>query len=150
LSRNISCGRLLGKGKDGHVWQSNRNSAVKIHESVPSYRGELDAYIRLRECSVISAAGFSIPRLADFDDNLLALEMTIVSPPFALDFASAILDNPPDLIEDEGHTFYDFIRDRFDEHADEVMDLYHELADRAGIYVLDFHRHNIKFRHEKP
>lgn len=87
--------------------------------------------------------------LLDYDDDLLALEMSIVSPPFALDFASAILDDPPDLIEDEGHTFYDFIQSRFDEHADEVMDLYHELANRAGMYVLDFHRHNIKFRGDK-
>ena len=74
--------------------------------------------------------------------------MEIVTPPYVLDFASVRLDVPDDLIEDEGHTLADMIRDRFDERADEVIALCEELASAAGIYLTDVHRHNIKFAGE--
>lgn len=88
---------------------------------------------------------FTVPKLIGFDDDLLALEMTIVFPPFIVDFASAIFDDPPDLIEDEGHTFEDRVRENFDEHADEALGIYYELASRAGIYLIDLHAHNVRF-----
>jgi hypothetical protein len=37
-----------------------------------------------------------VPQLVHYDDELLAIEMTIVSPPFCLDFGGAYLDRPPD------------------------------------------------------
>ena len=83
--------------------------------------------------------------MLDFDDGLLAIEMQIVFPPFIVDFASAQLDDPPDMIQDEGHTLDDLVRDRFGALADEVMAIYYELAARADVYVLDLHPHNIKF-----
>ena len=33
----------------------------------------------------------------------------------------------------------------FGERADEIMALYHDLASKADLYLLDFHRQNIKF-----
>lgn len=42
--------------------------------------------------AVSEILGFEVPRLLDFDDELLALKMTIVMPPFVLDFAGAYLD----------------------------------------------------------
>lgn len=137
--------RPLGRGKDGAVWETNVQTAVKIHEVEPSYTAERDAYIRLLEREVVGAGGFSIPVLVAYDDDLLAIEMSVVLPPYVLDFASAKLDDPPDLIEDEGHTLYDLMEDRFGERASDIMALYHELSSRAGVYLLDFHRHNIKF-----
>jgi hypothetical protein len=58
---------------------------------------------------------------------------------------SARLDSPPDLIEDEGHTLYDLMEDRFGDLAPKVMALYEELAAKADLYLLDFHPQNIKF-----
>jgi hypothetical protein len=101
--------------------------------------------MRLRDCNVKAVNGFSIPTMEEHDDELLAIEMTIVSPPFLVDFASAIFDEPPDFLEDEGHTFEDFIRQRFDDQAELVLDLYYELAARTGIYLPDMHSQNVKF-----
>src|SRR2546429_246191 len=94
---NITHMTLLGQGEDGSVWETSRHSAPKIHLTKESYSPELKAYIRLRQRIINWIAGFSVPVLLNSDDELLALEMTIVSPPYLLDFASAHLDAPLDL-----------------------------------------------------
>jgi hypothetical protein len=138
----------LGRGKDGSVWRTsraNRATVVKVHDRRPSYLVERDAYSRLFDLGVFELSGFAIPEMHDHDDRLLAIEMSLVSPPFIVDFASARLDEPPDLIEDEGHTFEDMVRDRFGGRADEVLALYDQLAAQTGIYLQDLHPHNVKF-----
>lgn len=75
----------------------------------------------------------------------MAIEMDLVMPPFCVDFASAHFDSPPEFNEDEGHTFDDFIRERFDDRAEEALAFYYELAERTGIYLADLHRDNLKF-----
>jgi hypothetical protein len=145
MKRRFNLAGVIGAGKDGTVWQTSRLSALKIHLTEESYRIERDAYMRLAQLKIQNVAGFSIPSLLDHEDQMKALEMTIVHPPFLVDFASAIFDEPPDFIEDEGHTFEDFIRSRFDEAAPMVLELYYELAARTGIYLPDMHSQNVKF-----
>lgn len=142
---SLSSVGVLGQGKDGCVWLTSRHSAVKIHERSESYRAERNAYIRLRELHVTEIAGFRVPFLHNYVDDLLALEMTVVTAPYLLDFASAKIDAAHDLIEDEGHTIIDMIRERFDDQADDVIALVDELGSYAGVYLTDVHRHNIKF-----
>jgi hypothetical protein len=89
--------RPLGFGNDGAVWETTRGSALKIEERRSGYERELAAYHRLRERGVLEIAGFTVPQLLDYDDDLLAIEMTIVFPPSVLDFAKAYLDRPPDF-----------------------------------------------------
>jgi hypothetical protein len=137
--------RPLGKGKDGTVWLTDRPSAVKVHERTESYQHERDAYIRLLNVGVDSAGEFQIPTLIDFDDALLVIEMSIVSPPFVVDFASCRLDHASGLIEDEGNTLDDMVRERFGEQADDVLQLRDRLIGLAGIYLWDLHPENIKF-----
>jgi hypothetical protein len=144
-AKKIELVGVLGAGKDGTVWRTNRSTALKIHVVASSYRIERNAYMRLTDLKVKEVAGFSVPRWVDHDDTLQAIEMTAVTPPYILDFASAIFDEPPDFIEDEGHTFEDFIRARFDEHTQAVLDLYDELAARTGIFLPDMHSQNVKF-----
>ncbi|MEX2188513.1 MAG: hypothetical protein WD875_17015 [Pirellulales bacterium] len=43
---------------------------------------------------------FAIPELVDCDDEFLVVEMSIVSPPYLIDFGKAYLDNPPDYPSD--------------------------------------------------
>jgi hypothetical protein len=90
----------LGLGTDGCVWRTSRQSAVKIFERQSNYVRERDCYRLLKSLSVSEIEGFSIPRLIDSDDELLVVEMDIVSPPFLLDFAKAYLDGPPDFSQD--------------------------------------------------
>ncbi|SRR6266496_1168524 len=60
-------------------------------------------------------------------------------------YASAKLDTPYDLIEDEGHTLADLVYERFGDRAPEIFYLRQQLEQRAGIYLIDIHPHNIKF-----
>jgi hypothetical protein len=136
----------LGQGKDGGVWMTTARTAVKAHERAESYRAERNAYMRFRDVDLFDVAGFAVPALIDHDDELLAIEMQIVFPPFILDFASVVLDVDPELIEDDGHTLADMVRDRFgDGRADVVLGLREELIVRAGAYLSDLHGHNIKY-----
>lgn len=144
-SRGLSALERLGEGKDGAVWRTSRWTAVKTHERPESYRAERNAYMRFRDLDLSEVAGFTVPIPVDHDDDLWVLEMEIVQPPFDVDFASVRLDVPEDLIEDEGHTLADLIRERFEERADEVIALVDELKSCAGVYLTDVHRHNIKF-----
>jgi hypothetical protein len=49
-------------------------------------------YERLSEKQVDTILSFDIPEPLRFDDEFMAIEMTIVMPPFVVDFASANLD----------------------------------------------------------
>lgn len=52
-------------------------------------------YLRLQHHQVVKLLDFKVPQLIEFDDLLQVVEMTIVSPPFVLDFAGAYLDRRP-------------------------------------------------------
>ncbi|MEO8495229.1 MAG: hypothetical protein ABI614_09175 [Planctomycetota bacterium] len=88
--------RFLGDGNDGAVWESNRESAVKVLERPDSYQRERDAYLRLGDRNVTEIEGFAVPALIDHHDTLQVVEMTIVFPPRVLDFAKSYVDHPPD------------------------------------------------------
>ena len=51
--------------------------------------------MRVRDVGLTDVAGFAIPTLIDHDDELLALEMQIVFPPFVVDFASVTSTSTP-------------------------------------------------------
>lgn len=142
--RGIAPLRVLGEGHEGIVHQSTRTTAIKIHKGRQSYRQERDAYIRLREQRVTRVSGLRLPELVDFDDDLLIIEMTIVMPPYLLDFASAYLDNPPDFPEEVIADWYDDLRDRFGERFGDVIAALEGLK-QAGVYLFDIHAHNLKF-----
>jgi hypothetical protein len=73
--------KTLGWGQDGIVLSTNRPSAVKAFGFEPQYGRERDVYKRLHERNLSHAAGFSIPKLIDFHDEFLVIEMAIVMPP---------------------------------------------------------------------
>ena len=132
-------------GKDGTVYETDRPSAVKEHERAESYRSERDVYLRLRDVGVTRSGGLRAPTLIDFDDDQRVIEMTLVKPPFIVDFASAFLDQPPDFSEDVIAHWHEEIRDRFGERFADVMTVLDALAREAGVYLLDVHPHNLKF-----
>jgi len=99
-SRGDTIGELLGFGIHGIVVtlkseHEGAARALKIHSSRQPYERERACYDRLRECGVSELLGFEVPQLLRSDDAFLALEMTLVTPPFVLDFAGAWLDWPP-------------------------------------------------------
>src|SRR6476620_9810504 len=76
---------------------TSRKTAIKVFESDKNYAAELESYQRLKERGITSLCGFSVPQLLDFDDERLVIEMSIVKPPFILDFGKVYLDRSPDF-----------------------------------------------------
>ena len=138
-------GLLLGGGKDGDVYRTNRPSAVKRHRVAEVYRRERDCYSRLGDIALTEVAGLNLPEMVDYDNDLLVIEMSIVTPPFLLDFASAYLDDPPDWPEDVMEQWHNDLRGRFGERYDDVIDVLAELEGQAGIHLFDVHADNLKF-----
>ena len=95
-NQEIELRRFLGGGYDGSVFATNRKSAIKALKHQALYERERDVYLRLQDQHVREIAGCDVPELIRFDDELWVVEMTIVSPPYVLDFAGAYLDRPHD------------------------------------------------------
>jgi hypothetical protein len=106
--RGLVLGDELGTGVHGTVFATESQpekgpaavrSAIKVHQRQPDYLRERDVYLRLRDQGVKSIRGCHVPQLLHLDDELQVLEMTVVTRPYALDFAGAFLDQPPDFPE---------------------------------------------------
>lgn len=91
----------LGYGTDGSVWGANRNSAVKVFALEKNYDRELRCYQRLTEHRVEEIDGLTVPKLIDFDGELLIVEIEIVEPPYLLDFGKAYIDEPSPFTQEE-------------------------------------------------
>jgi hypothetical protein len=92
----------LGSGKDGIVLVAKNKSkpgdvAIKVLRFHEAYVREKRVYERLKSLGVTSILSFNIPQLVGFEDDLRAIEMTIVKRPFVLDFAGAFLDARPEF-----------------------------------------------------
>ena len=92
----LSIVRFLGKGMQELVFETTGRSAVKIHARDAGFKRELAAYHRLSERQVSVVQGLSLPRLHAFSEELLAIEISIVQPPYLLDFGGAYLDAVPE------------------------------------------------------
>jgi len=97
--------RELGSGIHGIVFSAENHaeggrSALKVHERDAYSCRERDVYLRLQEHDVTVIRGANVPEMIAFDNDLLIIEMTIVTQPFVLDFAGAVLDEPQDFSEE--------------------------------------------------
>lgn len=99
-ANEIELQRFLRAGYDGSVFAINRKSAVKAFRWNALYQQERDVYLRLRQHKVGNVAGCHVPRLITFDDTFQVVEMTIVSPPYVLDFAGARLGHRTEFPDD--------------------------------------------------
>jgi hypothetical protein len=136
--------RFLGDGNDGAVWESDQQTAVKPLERRDSYIRERDAYLRLKELSIVDIQGFAVPILIDFDDTKQIVEMTVVFPPCILDFAKAYVDRPPDFSAEVIRDWREETIDLFDADWNKVESLLEELQG-IGIFYFDAKPGNIRF-----
>jgi len=81
----------------------------------------------------------------DSDEALLVIEMTIVEPPFILDFASAYVDYPPEFSDDVMEDWRQQKHFQFGDNWGHVQILLDVLENTYGIYFLDPSPGNIKF-----
>jgi len=115
----------LGVGTQGSVYVANIPSqlsdridqvAIKFHQRNTAYQREIAVYGRLKDLGIEEVNGHMVPQLIDSDDDLLAIEMTIVSPPFCLDFGGAYLDHPPDYSPEVWRDWEKMKSDAFDQN----------------------------------
>jgi hypothetical protein len=135
----------LGYGKDGTVFSTNAATALKVFETAERFRRERDCYLRLAEHQVEEVIGHNVPRMISWSDDLLVIEMTIVRPPYLLDFASARLDEPPDFSPEVMEQWEQDRSEEFGKHWSRVQVIMAVMRDSYGIYLLDIHVRNIAF-----
>jgi len=139
----------LGFGIHGivHVAEGNPQSgksAIKAHRAVEPYVRERRVYERLAEAGITRILGFHVPQLLGADDDLLVLEMTIVTPPFVLDFAGAYLDVPPEFSDEIWSEWEAEKREQFETRWPTVQAVLGALEE-LGIYLMDVSPSNIAF-----
>jgi hypothetical protein len=147
--RKLQVAETLGSGKDGTVWVARNKGkpadvAIKVFSLTETYFRERGVYARLQHLAITNVVGFNIPQALGFDDELLAIEMTIVKRPFVLDFAGAYLDARPQFPEDIWREWEAEKREQFEERwpvVEQVLEAFQEL----GIYLLDISPGNIGF-----
>jgi hypothetical protein len=110
-----------------------------------AYNRELAVYLRLRDLGINEVAGHIVPDLIDSDDSLLAIEMTIVSPPFCLDFGGAYLDRPPDYSPEVWADWREMKAEAFGDNWPAVENILNEFKS-FGVFIADVTPGNIKFR----
>ncbi|HJQ78765.1 MAG TPA: hypothetical protein VJ828_02365 [Lacipirellulaceae bacterium] len=129
----------LGAGTDGEVWRSTRPSAIKVVVSAKNYQDELESYRRLKAAGIHRLCGFDIPRLFGWDDALQVIEMSIVQPPYLLDFGKVYFDGPPTDVYDSAQLKMAEAEAKanFGSNWPAVSRLLYALQEKVGIWYVD-------------
>jgi hypothetical protein len=104
--------------------------------------------MRLLEHNVLNVLGFAVPRLINWDDHLLVIEMTTVPPPFIVDFAHATLDDPFPFTEEALSDWWAEKEALFEDQPDHfpiAQEVFYALQ-QYDIYYYDIAPRNIDFR----
>lgn len=135
----------LGSGIDGIVFLTSTQSAVKIFRAQRLYEQELAAYRRLTQNRVETVCGHAVPRFIRSDEDLLAIEMSTVEPPYVIDFAKCRFDVRPDYPEDAITEWHAQLEEWFGDRWTDALRIHNELFRRYGIYYDDMKPGNIMF-----
>ena len=148
--RKLEIVRFLGDGNDGAVWETSRETAVKAIERGDSYRRERDCYFRLQDLGWNNVLGLALPCLIEEDDSRQIIEMTIVFPPYVLDFAKSYVDSPPDFspesLDEWRAEMEELFSDEWDEQDWILIDQVLAAFRSIGIYYFDLHSRNLILR----
>lgn len=150
IARGLKVARGLGFGIHGIVVALESENepgqtALKVHHSAEPYRRECEVYERLREVGCRKILGFHVPQFLRGDEGLLALEMTVVTPPYVLDFAGAYLDFPPEFSDEVWADWERKNQEQFGADWPMAQMLLGELQD-FGIHMHDPSPSNMRFR----
>ncbi len=106
---------------------------------------ERDVYERLTEHNVLKVAGHTVPQFLGFNNDLWIIEISIVEPPFLLDFAKCTIDFEPDFPEGVMEEAREKWREIFGKKWPDVQNIINILEHKYGIYMLDPNPRNIMF-----
>ena len=138
----------LGAGNDGNVWATSRNSVVKAFNRQQAYSTELRCYQRLSSERVADIDGLEVPQLLNWDDELRVIEMTLVHPPYFLDFGKAYIDEPAPYSREELARWYASWLDFFPRSDISRVHKVLRILKGYGIDYVDPRPWNIRFRAE--
>jgi hypothetical protein len=139
----------LGSGAEGYVFPSPNATAIKVFTYQEKFGRELAAYKRLKQHNVSDILGFAVPKLVHYSTKLRVVEMTIVQPPFLLDFAQSVLDTPPDFPEGL-EEWWERVAADFGDRFPTVRDVFYVLQQKYGIYYYDLAPRNVNFGDVNP
>ena len=149
---NLRIAERLGFGIHGivHVAEdgSKQQSAIKALNCLEYYQRELGVYERLRGRGISEVQGFHVPQLIRSDDELLVIEMSIVTRPFLLDFAGAFLDERPKFSDEAWAEWETEKREQFGPRWNTIQSALDTL-ENWGIYLADVSPSNIAFSQEE-
>jgi len=134
--------KQIGGGFDGVVLGTSQRTAIKSLNSYGLYRNERDVYLHLQKKQVNNVHGFEIPRLIAFDDDLFVIEMTLVSPPFLLDFAGASLVGRTRFEPEIWEEWQTEKKEQFETEWPRVKTMLYAL-EGLGVYMNDVHPGNV-------
>ncbi|MDZ4686487.1 MAG: hypothetical protein SH850_15570 [Planctomycetaceae bacterium] len=134
--------KQIGGGVDGLVQGTDRKTAIKTLNNHHLYRQERDVYRHFRRRKVSNVNGFQIPTLVDVDDELWVIEMTVVSPPFIVDFASASLIRRTEFEPEIRAEWMEAKEEQFEGDWPRVKMAMWAL-DRIGVFLNDVHPGNV-------
>lgn len=134
----------FGCGQEGYVWPVEGGvSAIKVFERRKNYEIELGCYEILDAHKVTEVYGFNIPQLIGWSEELLIIEMTIVKPPFILDFGKSSLYFKPEYPSDAVDHYQRQLEETFGEYLPQV-ELALSYLESLGIFYIDASGNNIK------
>ncbi len=107
------------------------------------------AYERLRDVGITHICGLAVPELISADARLMVIEMSIVQPPFLLDFAQTTLDRPRDFSEDVINDWWTRVAEMFGDRFADAREVFQALEEEAGIYYYDLAPRNVNFGHPR-
>jgi len=136
-------------GREADVYVTDRATVVKLFHHEPPFLRELEVYQDLLAKNIVSVNEFAVPVLIRWDDELRAIEMTIVRPPYFLDFAGAKTDEEYQLLvlhDDEWEDqCVERVKENFDDRWPDVVAAADAFARATGWVLMDLHRGNLKF-----
>lgn len=137
--------RRLGSGTDGEVFIVTGYTAVKVLYDEHRYLNELMAYRRLAEEGIEKIGQFVIPRLLGNHDRMHIIEMTVVRPPYLIDFGKSSVDTGQGWSNSAMAEWWEKIEDRFENDAPIASQIFTQLRRKAGIYHWDLNPQNLNF-----
>ncbi len=145
--RSLAIESQLGFGQDGFVYGTSNKTAIKCLHSLELYRRELAVYLHLQERNVKKIHDFHVPQLIDYDDMLLVIEMTVVTPPYVLDFAGAFLRPCLDHFSQED--LDEWRKEKEEQFEDDWprVKLMMAAFEGLGVYLSDIHPRNVACYH---
>jgi hypothetical protein len=135
---------MLGWGTQGIVFETPQGSVVKGLLREREFIRERNVYMRLRAHDATELCGFSIPKLIDFDNELLVIEMGFVSAPCVIDFASAELDSKTEFPDEMIGPWQEKEAEAFGDRISEARRIAYSF-EKFGIFLSDLNPGNIRF-----